>query len=230
MWKKGILGLVTLIWVTGPLFAQVEVNQVGLGISFWYRSYTGADERAFLSNVDLSDNFYQTALFPTLSGELNLYEGLALDGRVGVLRTAFRLRQELGADRFLTEKVEQTIMPLYGGLVYNVRDLIPKYLNAFVGVGVSRYFIRNRFTRSLEGGDLANNLSRDLNGNEYGLNGKLGIEYLFKRDFSLALEFRYHHGRYRQQLPAAGDSSGESLRFDLKGLEAGLNFRYNFSY
>ncbi|WP_163381090.1 hypothetical protein [Cyclobacterium sp. SYSU L10401] len=230
MWKKGILGLVTLIWVTGPLCAQVEINYLGLGVSYWHRSYTGADERAFLSNANLSDSFYQTALFPTLSGELNLYNGLALEGRVGALQTAFRLRQELGADRFLTEKVEQTILPLYGGLVYNFRDLIPKYLNAFVGLGISRYFIRNRFTRSLEGGDPEDNLSRDLNGNDYGLNGKLGAEYLFKRDFSLALELRYHYGRYRQQLTTAGESSGELLSFDLKGLEAGINFRYNFSY
>ena len=220
----------TLIWVTIPLCAQVEINHVGLGVSYWYRSYSGADERAFLSNVNLSDNFYQTAIFPTLSGELNLYDGLALDGRMGALRTAFRLRQELGANRYLTEQVEQFILPFYTGLVYNFRGLVPKYLNAFAGLGVSRYFIRNRFSRSLEGGAADENLSLDLNGNDYGLNGKLGVEYLFKKDFSLAMELRYHHGRYRQQLPVAAEGNSELLSFDLKGLEAGFSFRYNFSY
>ncbi len=170
------------------------------------------------------------ALFPTLSGELNLYKGLALDARAGALSTSFRLRQELGNNRFLTEKLEQTILPLYGGLVYNLRDLIPRYLNAFLGLGVSRYFIRNRFSSSQLGGDPVDNFSRDLSGNGYGLNAKLGAEYLFKRDFSLAFDLRYHHGRYRQQLPRVGEGSSELLSFDLKGLEAGLNFRYNFSY
>lgn len=222
--------MVTLSWVTTPLYAQVEINHVGLGVSYWHRTYTGADERAFLSNVNFSDNFYQTALFPVLSGELNLYNGLAVDGRMGALRTAFRLRQEVGANRYLTEEVEQFILPFYTGLVYNFREIVPKYLNAFAGLGVSRYFIRNRFSRSLQGGSANENSSRNLNGNDYGINGKMGAEYLFKKDFSLALEIRYHHGRYRQQLPIAVQGNSTILSFDLKGLEAGFSFRYNFSY
>lgn len=212
-----------------PLFAQIEFNQVSLGLSYWQRTYSGVDERAFLFNYPGPGNFEYGGLLPSVSAEVGMYKGFAIDGRVGYWRGNFESHGVLGGDFRIAERIDQIIIPLYGGVVYNFRDLIPKYLNGYVGAGISRYFLDSRFTRKVEDG-VGDLVEEPFRGNNYGGNLKLGLEYLFPEFISIALEVRYHAASYRQSSQDEGTNSTVIRKIDLRGLESGFFIRYNFSY
>lgn len=212
-----------------PLFAQIEMNQVSLGLSYWQRTYSGVDERAFLFNYPGGGNFQYGGLLPSISAEVGIYKGFAVDGRLGYWRGNFESHGIVGENFRIAERIDQIIIPVYGGVVYNLRDIIPKFLNGYVGAGVSRYFLDSRFTRKVEDG-IGDLVEEPFRGNNYGGNLKVGLEYLFPEFISIALETRYHLASYKQSWQSGGTDAPVPQKIDLKGLEIGLFIRYNFSY
>lgn len=212
-----------------PLFAQIEMNQVSLGLSYWQRTYSGVDERAFLFNYPGSGNFQHGGLLPSISAEVGIYKGFAVEGRVGYWRGNFESHGMAGENFRISERIDQVIIPAYGGMVYNFRNMIPKYLNGYVGAGISRYFLDSRFTRKVEDG-IGDLVEVPFRGNNYGGNVKVGLEYLFPKFISIALEGRYHLASYKQSWQAGKTGTPVLQKIDLKGLETGLFIRYSFSY
>ncbi|WP_158860056.1 outer membrane beta-barrel protein [Lunatibacter salilacus] len=229
MTNKCICWGLLLFFGCSPLFAQLEMNQVSMGLSYWQRTYSGADERAFLFNYPGAGNFQYGGLLPSISAEVSIYKGFAVDSRLGYWRGNVESHGTLGENFRIAERIDQIIIPVYGGIVYNFRDLIPKYLNGYVGAGISRYFLDSRFTRKVEDG-IGNIEGEHLRGNNYGGNIKVGLEYLFPEYISMALEARYHAASYSQSWQAVGTNTPVLQKIDLKGLETGLFIRYNFSY
>ncbi|GAB2989329.1 hypothetical protein GCM10027284_02310 [Cyclobacterium sediminis] len=205
------------------------MNQVSLGLSYWQRTYSGEDERAFLFNYPGSGNYQYGGLLPSLSGELGIYKGLAIEGRVGYWRGNFESHGLTRNNLRMAERIDQIIIPAYGGMVFNFHNIIPKYLNGYVGAGLSRYFLNNRFTRKVENG-IGDLKDLSFRGNNYGGNVKAGIEYLFRKYFSIVLESRYHLGAYEQSLQTDNTATPVLQSIDLRGLETGLFIRYSFSY
>lgn len=205
------------------------MNQVSLGISYWQRTYSGADERAFLFNYPGSGNFQYGGLLPSLSAEVGIFKGFAVDGRIGYWRGNFESQGTMGENFRIAERIDQIIIPVYGGVVHNFRDIIPKYLNLYVGGGISRYFLDSRFTRKVEDG-IGDVVEEPFRGNNYGGNVKIGLEYLLPDFVSIAVEARYHVASYKQSWQSGETISPVLQKIDLKGLETGIFIRYNFSY
>ncbi|WP_209331709.1 hypothetical protein [Lunatimonas salinarum] len=226
---KHLIGLLLVIG-SSPLFAQIELNNVSVGTGLWNRTYAGVDERSFLIGYEQASTYVNRSLIPFISAELNVWQGFAIDARIGYWRKVLESHGLLEGDFRIAEQLDQRIVPLYAGVVYNFPDIIPKYLKGFAGGGISRYFIDNRFSRKVEDG-LGDIEAEPFRGNNYGVNGKVGIEYLFPEFVSLVFEARYHRGFYHQTTVLSGDLvSPATQRVDLAGLELGLAVRYTISY
>jgi hypothetical protein len=210
-------------------YAQIEMNNLGIGVSYWQRTYPNLSENVFLVNYQHDPNFRLTAPMFSLSCEVGLYKDFAVEGSMGYWRGIFESHALLSDNFRISERMDQIVFPGFIGLVYNWRDMVKNYLNGYSGVGVSRYFIRNSFSRLVEdgSGDIAGDVEF---GNDYGVVAKLGLEYLFPEFFSLAIEGRYHYGAYRQLANPKNGEEAFKRKIDLKGFEVGIFFRYNFSY
>ena len=207
--------------------AQVKLNNVGVGVSYWERSYANASERAFFTGYEAEEKFTKGGILPTLSAELNLYRGLALDGRVGLWNGKFENQAQFG-DLVVDEKIEQTIIPLSLGLVYNFDGLIREDLNFFTGVGLNRYFIQNKVERVITGGTGVG-AAENFSGNNYGAYAKAGVEWLFSDSFGLALDARYNNGYYNQNFQPETDAGTVKEKVSVRGFELGLSLRYRFA-
>lgn len=210
-----------------PSIAQVAFDHVGLGVSYWNRTYSGADERSFLPNYPGDVDFSNGGVMPFVSAGVSLFEGLGVDGRIGIWSGSFTGEQVLSGGLRINESIKQLIIPLTVGIYYAYNDFIPDQVNVFAGAGVNRYFIQNRAERSVTGGE-GNVPSRTFNGNDYGFYGKLGAEYMLNETFSVALEGRYNTGNYdKTYIPEFGAPS-VTRDISLQGLEIGLSVRYKF--
>jgi opacity protein-like surface antigen len=207
--------------------AQVKLNTIGVGVSYWERSYDGVDERSFLGNYDGNKGFDQGGFMPHLSAELGIFGGLGIDGRVGVWTGKFESETRFTGGRVIAEEIKQTIIPVSLGLVYRFDNLFEESWNIFAGAGLNRYFIQNKVSRTVTGGEVANT-SDSFSGNDYGANIKAGVEYMFSETLGLALEGRYNTGSYEQTFQAAGDGPVQNYEVALKGIEASFSLRYRF--
>jgi opacity protein-like surface antigen len=206
--------------------AQIKLNHVEAGLSYWNRSYSDLDERAFLINYEEESNYTKGGLMPHLGAQINLYKGLALDGRVGIWTGEFSKDATFGDDLLISEKIDQTIIPVSLGLVYNFDGAFREDLNLFTGAGLNRYFVQNKVERTSTGGE---NSSKNFNGNNYGVHFKAGLEYLLTSHLGLALEARYNAGYYNLNFQESTDAAYRLEKVSLRGLEAGLSLRYRFS-
>ncbi|UJH89861.1 porin family protein [Antarcticibacterium sp. 1MA-6-2] len=209
--------------------SQIKLNNLGLGVSYWERSYSGVDERAFLANYEGEGDFKQGAAMPFVSAELNLWKSIALDGRVGVWSADYESVQSFGNGLTIAEKMEQTIIPVSVGLVYRGSDLIATNFDFFAGVGINRYFIQNKVSREVSGG--TGSISPEtFSGNNYGVNFKAGLEYYFSDKLGVALEGRYNTGTYNQNYRANQDGPIVNNEVSIQGPEVGLSLKYRFGY
>ena len=206
--------------------AQIKLNHVAAGVSYWERTYEDASEEAFFTGYRPEDNFKKGGIVPHLGAELNLYEGLALDARVGFWNATFENRAQFG-DLIIDEKIEQTIIPVAAGLVYNFDGVFREDFNLFAGVGMQRYFIENKVERDITGG-AGVGADATFSGNNYGAYAKAGVEYVFARNFAAALDLRYNSGYYNQAFQPAQDSAMMEEKVSVRGLEGGLSLRYRF--
>lgn len=219
----GILFMMAL-----PSVAQVTFDHLGLGVSYWNRSYSGVDERSFLPNYPGDLDFSQGGVMPFLSAGVSLYEGFGVDGRIGIWSANFTGEQVLSGGLRINESIKQTVIPLTVGVYYAYNDLVPDELHVFAGAGVNRYFIQNKAERSVTGGE-GDVPSRAFNGNDYGFYGKLGAEYMLNEIFSLVLEGRYNTGSYDKTFTPEFGAPSVTRNVSLQGLEIGLSLRYKFA-
>jgi hypothetical protein len=210
-----------------PSIAQVSFDHLGLGVSYWNRTYSGADERSFLVDYPGDGDFSQGGIMPTLSAGILLYEGFGVDGRIGIWSATFS-GEDVFTDGFrIKESIKQTVVPLTLGVFYSYKDVVPDKIHVFAGAGVNRYFIQNTAERSVSDGE-GNVPSRTFNGNDYGFYGKLGAEYMLSGSISAALDARYNTGSYDKRYTPEFGAPAVSRNVSLKGLEVGLSFRYRF--
>lgn len=229
-YTKKIFGLTLgmFLMMAFPSIAQVAFDHVGLGVSYWNRSYSGADERSFLPSYPGDGDFSKGGVMPFLSAGVSLYEGLGVDGRIGIWTGSFSGEQVLSGGLRINESIKQTVIPLTLGVYYSYNDLVPDQVNLFAGAGVNRYFIQNRAERSVSEGE-GNIPSRTFNGNDYGFYFKLGGEYMLNETFSLALEGRYNTGSYDKTYTPEFGAPSVTRNVSLQGLEIGVSVRYKFS-
>lgn len=206
--------------------AQIKLNHVAVGVSYWERSYDDATEKAFFTGYRPEDGFTKGGVMPHLGAELNLYAGLALDARVGFWNGKFENRSQFG-DLIIDEKVKQTLIPLSAGLVYNFDGLLREDFSFFAGAGINRYFIENKVERVITGGQGVG-ADATFSGNNYGAYAKAGVAYTFARNFSAALEARYNSGYYNQSFQPAQGEAKMAEQVSVRGIEGGLSLRYHF--
>ena len=207
--------------------AQIKLNNISAGASYWHRTYSEQNEKFFLISYDPNEDFTKGGIMPHVGAELNLFQNLALDARVGYWTGDFEAEGVFGELR-LDEKIEQTIIPVSAGLLYRFPNLVKEDLNLYFGAGVNRYFIQNKVSRVITGG--AGTSEEDtFSGNSYGVNAKAGLEYYFTDALGLALEARYNAGYYNQSFQAVTTEEPVREKVSVRGIEAGLSLRYRFS-
>lgn len=206
--------------------AQLGISKFSIGYSQWNRTYDGADERAFFSTQYFSDvDFRQKAGMPTVSGELRLYKGLGLEGRMGLWKHEFRKDFKFQDDD-ISESISQRIIPASLNLVFNTE--ITSRITLYAGAGMNRYFLQETVERKVSPGE-GSISPKTFIGNNYGWNNKLGIEFWLNSNFGLALEGRYHFGKYNKSLVPSEGADPVGYSIDLSGLEIGASIRYRLA-
>jgi len=219
----GITGVVFLM-VALPSVAQIAFDHVGLGVSYWNRTYAGPDERSFLPNYPGEGDFTQGGVMPYLSAGVSLVNGLGVDGRIGFWSATFTGEQVLSGGLRINESISQSVIPLTLGLYYSYNEVVEK-LNVFAGAGVNRYFVQNKVERSVTGGE-GNVPSRAFNGNDYGFYFKAGAEYALNESFAVVLDGRYNMGSYDKTYTPEFGAASVTRNISLQGVEIGLGVRY----
>lgn len=222
------LTLGMLLMMVLPSVAQVAFDNVGIGVSYWSRTYSGADERSFMPNYPGDQDFSKGGVMPYVTAGVSLFEGLGIDGRIGIWTATFTGEQVLSGGLRISESIKQSVIPLTLGVYYSYNDVVPDQVNVFAGAGVNRYFIQNKVERSVTGGE-GNVPSRGFNGNDYGYYFKIGAEYMLTDIFSLALDGRYNTGSYDKTYTPEFGAPSVSRNVSLQGLEIGVSLRYKFS-
>lgn len=206
--------------------AQIKLNHISGGLAYWNRSYSDADERAFLPNYTEDDGFTKSGIMPFVGAELNLIGSLALEGRVGIWSGTFDGTSVYGNGLTISEEMKQTIIPVSLGL-----SLQPNWfggnISPFFGVGLNRYFIQNKISRNVTGGT-GEDFSETFSGNSYGAYYKAGLELMLSDHLGVALHGRYNTGSYDQVFVPEEGTSAQTYEVSLKGLEVGLSLRYKF--
>nr|MBI1230572.1 outer membrane beta-barrel protein [Cytophagales bacterium] len=225
--KLFVLTLGALLVMVIPSVAQVSLDHVGIGVSYWNRSYSGADERSFLVNYPGDGGFSQGAAIPQVSAGLLLFDGFGIDGRIGIWSATFSEELDLTGGLRISESIKQTVIPLTTGVYYSISNVVPDKMNVLVGAGVNRYFIQNTSERTVSAGE-GSVAARTFNGNDYGAYGKLGIEYLLGDVVSVVLDGRYNTGSYDKTYIPEFAATPVTRNVSMMGLEIGLSLRYKF--
>lgn len=225
--NKHILLILCLGFISISSQAQIKLNNISVGASYWHRTYSEQNEKFFLISYEEDENFTKGGVMPHLGAELNLYQNLALDARVGYWTADFESKGVFG-DLQLDEKIEQTIIPVSAGLLYRFPHLVKEDLNLFIGAGAKRYFVQNKVSRTITGG-AGTDEEDTFSGNSYGVYAKAGLEYYFTDAIGLALETRYKGGYYNQTFQAVTNQEPVREQVSVRGLEVGLSLRYRFS-
>ena len=224
--KFKFLLLIIIFFSAGETFAQLGISKFSIGYSQWNRTYDGSDEQVFFSTSYYPEvDFKQKAGMPTISGELQLYKGLGLEGRLGLWKHTFQKDFKFQDDD-ITESITQRIIPASLNLVFNTE--VTPWLSLYAGAGMNRYFLQETSERKVSPG--TGSISpQTFTGNNYGWNNKLGAEFWFSGNFGLAIEGRYHFGKYNKSLvPGAGEAP-VSYSIDLSGLEIGASLKYRLA-
>ena len=206
-------------------FSQIRINQVGVGISSWTRTYAGADERSLLIEGGQSTDFKPSSALPYLFVEVGVVGNLSLEGRVGVWTNTFTGTSALGSNIVVNETIVQRVTPLSFGVNYTLA--IPENNNFFVhaGAGLNKYYLQNEVSRQVTGtsGTVTPVI---FAGNNNGFYAKMALEYRFTEKLGLSLQGRYNSGQYNQTYKESADAALSSREISLKGFEVGLSLSY----
>lgn len=223
--KYIVLALIGLSFQSTELFAQIRINQIGIGVSSWTRTYDALDERNLLVDGSNTDDFKPSSSLPNVFIEVGVFKNLGIEGRLGVWDNTFSGRTTLGSTIVVEETIIQRITPLSGGLNYTLS--IPNNENFFLhlGAGITKFYIQNEVSREVTGTD---GTVRPLvfAGNNNGFYGKVGLEYRFTENLGLMLQGRYNSGQYYQRYKPTLDSDFLREEVSLQGFEVGVALTY----
>lgn len=227
--KKVILSLAVVLCAFVSSYAQINLKSVSVGASYFKPSLDYWNNSSFLTGYNGTGEKFSGSVMPTVGVELGLSKNISLGARAGFWSNSVSgTLSSGGVSR--TEKLELSIIPVslegkYSFSFSKKDSASSKAIIPYFGVGVTRYFIQNKFTRTVANG--TGNVNESQNGNSYGIQILVGAE---KRLFSkvyLGVDVRYHLGSYNQKFTEGTTSSTQSI--SLNGLEAGLAVRYKFN-
>lgn len=209
--------------------AQVKLQHIGAGVSYWDRTYSGDNERAFLIGYEGEGGFSKGAAVPYVTAEIGVWKNLGADVRIGLWSGKFENGARFGDGLVIEEEIKQTIIPVSLGALYRWEQLVNPRVDAYVGAGVNRYFLQNKVERTVYG-DNASSTSDSFSGNSYGGYIKGGFEYAITQRFAFGIEGRYNLGSYNQLYQPTEDDTVQEYEISLQGLEVGLSLLYRFNW
>jgi len=216
--------LVSLCLLPGQGKAQITLKSVGVGLSYYKPTLDYWNQRSMLSlyNNDQGASFSGKAM-PTAALEVGLWRGLSAGLRVGYWKNSVSGALRIGGIE-RTETLSLAIIPVSLDLTYRFEPTTgtgkTPLLTPYAGVGLSRYFIKNDFSRQVVNNP--GSVSESQTGNSYGLQVFVGAERKLVGKLSVGLDVRYHLGSYNQ---ATGETPASTEKVSLNGLEAGLALR-----
>jgi len=225
-----------LLSVSTASLAQVNLNSISVGASYWKPSLDYWNQRSLLTGYNGGQGATLGGqVMPHVALEVGLVKGLSLGARAGYWRSsAAGTLSTGGVNR--SEKLTLAIIPVSLELMYRFnsartaatadaadQSAKPKtpFVVPYVGVGLSRYFINNTFSRTVASG--SGSVNESQSGNNYGVQVFVGAERKLVKKLHLALDVRYHLGSYNQLVQTESTSTAEKV--SLNGLEAGLALR-----
>lgn len=225
--------------------AQVALKSIGVGASYWQPSLDYWNNNSILTAYNGGKGAKLSgAVMPTASIEMALAKGLSAGVRAGYWKQSAESALSIaGIDR--TEKLTLSIIPVSLDLKYSfaksstetvkttdkagqvtetVKTKLPSLI-PYIGVGLSRYFIKNDYSRQV----VANpgSVTESQAGNNYGIQVFAGVEKKLVKMLYVALDARYHLGSYNQGVGTETTSTPQKV--SLNGLEVGLSLRVKFA-
>jgi len=226
----GLLGVSTVSQ------AQVNLNSISVGASYWKPSLDYWSQRSPLTAYNGGQGATLGGqVMPHAALEVGLVKGLSLGARAGYWRSSAAGNLSTGGVN-RSEKLTLAIIPVSLDLTYRFnsartagktdatnQSAKPKtpFVVPYIGVGLSRYFINNTFSRTVASG--SGSVNESQSGNNYGVQVFVGAERKLVKKLYLALDVRYHLGSYNQLVQTESTSTAEKV--SLNGLEAGLALR-----
>lgn len=215
--------------------AQVNLKSISIGASYWKPSLDYWNERSMLANYNGGAGAkLNGSVMPTIGVEVGLVKGLSIGGRVGYWSQSVSSNVTVGGTN-RNEKFTLSVIPASLDLKYTFMEAkavakdeeAPKdpFVTPYIGVSVARYFINDKFERTVvSGGTGAANETQS--GNNYGFQVFVGAEKKLVKKLYLGLDVRYHLGSYNQIVRTETTSTTEKV--SLNGVEAGLSLRVKF--
>ncbi len=225
--------------------AQVALKSIGVGASYWQPSLDYWNNNSILTAYNGGKGAKLSgAVMPTASIEVAVAKGLSAGIRAGYWKqSADGAVSIAGIDR--TEKLTLSIIPVSLDLKYSfgktatetvkttgsdgkttevVKTKSPSLI-PYIGVGLSRYFIKNDYSRQV----VANpgSVTESQAGNNYGIQVFAGLEKKLVKMLYVAVDARYHLGSYNQMITT--ETTPTAQKVSLNGLEAGLSLRVKFA-
>ncbi|GAB4024772.1 hypothetical protein [Spirosoma koreense] len=230
-----------LLLVSADARAQVNLKSISVGASYWKPSLDYWNDRSILTAYNRGQGAkLDGQVMPNASLEVGLVKGFSVGVRAAYWKSSASSNLSIaGINR--TEKFTLSIIPVSLDLRYSfepktvttettdangqtVKAKSP-FLIPYIGVGLSRYFIKNEFSRVVASNPGSVNESQA--GNNYGVQVFVGAEKKIVKKLYVALDVRYHLGSYNQQVQSETTSTTEKV--SLNGLEAGLALRLKFA-
>lgn len=222
-----------LLGVSTASQAQVNLNSISVGASYWKPSLDYWNQRSPLTAYNGGQGATLGGqVMPHAALEVGLVKGLSLGARAGYWRSSAAGNLSTGGVN-RSEKLTLAIIPVSLDLTYRFNSartagttdasVKPKtpFVVPYIGVGLSRYFINNTFSRTVASG--SGSINESQSGNNYGVQVFVGAERKLVKKLYLALDVRYHLGSYNQLVQTESASTAEKV--SLNGLEAGLALR-----
>lgn len=240
---SSLTGLIITVVLSTNALAQVNLKSISVGASYWKPSLDYWNNLSFLTQYNQEKGAKLNGrVMPTAAIELGLSRGFSIGARAGYwTNSASSNLSVAGINR--SEKLTLAIIPVSLDLWYrfeskksttqttdaNGQSNKPKnpFLIPYVGVGLSRYFVTNKFSRQVVSN--TGSVDETQSGNTYGVQFFVGAEKKIVKMLYVALDVRYHLGNYNQQVQAETDAATTTQKVSLNGLEAGLSLRAKFN-
>lgn len=232
--------------------AQVVFDEVGLGTSYWIRTYATPDETVLLTNPPTENGKTNQVIVPHIYGRVKIGDIFGLRGKLGFAQDSYRSSSDIG-NLVRIEKISQTIIPASLFLDFAIpigskssaiknskedsseepsssttsEESGTKSKTSLVGgLGVNRYFIQHTFSREVIGGDGSLPDSK-FSGNDFGITGMLGISNQISEKIVLTAFTQYNSGAYNHRVYSEEVTGAYDVKnISLKGFEFGLSLGY----
>ena len=221
--------------------AQVALKSIGVGAAYWQPSLNYWNTNSILTAYNGGKGAKLSGtVMPTAAIEIAISQGLSAGVRAGYWKQSAESALSIaGIDR--TEKLTLSIIPVSldltyrfgkhttetvkqtsaGGRTQDVQKTVQPSLVPYIGVGLSRYFVKNDYSRQVVNN--TGSVTESQAGNNYGIQVFAGIEKQVVKMLYAALDVRYHVGSYNQVVRT--DAATTTEKVSLFGLEAGLSLR-----